>query len=144
MSYRAASTRCVSLPSRQSARYRTLMVRTVYPQRTTCSRVLPGHTGRSISVHVLSFFYDQETDEELIMLMSSMSWLQSGQEGGLMRSLSSRVKLLPEVVTSAVVVESAARFKDDFVVQLLHPQSAVNHLLSHSNACHYLVHVLIR
>lgn len=81
---------------------------------------------------------------KLIVLMSSMSWLQSGQEGDLLRSLGSRVKLLPEVVTSAVVVESAARFKDDFVVQLLHPQSAVNHLLSHSTACHYLVHVLIQ
>lgn len=47
-----------------------------------------------------------------------------------MRSLSSKVKPLPHFVISTVVVESAARFKDDSVVQLLDPQSAVNHLLS--------------
>ena len=47
-----------------------------------------------------------------------------------MRSLSSKVNPLPLPVISAVVVESAARFKDDSVVQLLDPQSAVNHLLS--------------
>lgn len=48
-----------------------------------------------------------------------------------MKTLHSKVKALPPVVTSAVVVESAARFRDDSVVQLLDPQSAVNHLLSH-------------
>ncbi|XP_041671343.1 E3 ubiquitin-protein ligase rnf213-beta isoform X2 [Cheilinus undulatus] len=55
---------------------------------------------------------------------------QRGQEGDLLRSLSSKVKDLPEAVLSAVVVESAARFRDNSVIQLLHPQSAVNHLLS--------------
>nr|XP_046232923.1 E3 ubiquitin-protein ligase rnf213-beta [Scatophagus argus]XP_046232924.1 E3 ubiquitin-protein ligase rnf213-beta [Scatophagus argus] len=55
---------------------------------------------------------------------------QRGLEGDLMRSLSSRVKDLPDVVTSAVVVASAARFRDDPVAQLLDPQSAMNHLLS--------------
>ncbi|XP_019133291.1 E3 ubiquitin-protein ligase rnf213-beta isoform X3 [Larimichthys crocea] len=58
---------------------------------------------------------------------------QSGQEGDLMRSLRSKVKDLPEAVTSAVVVESAARFRDDPVVQLLDPQSAINQLLSHGD-----------
>ncbi|XP_037610034.1 E3 ubiquitin-protein ligase rnf213-beta isoform X1 [Sebastes umbrosus] len=58
---------------------------------------------------------------------------QRGQEGDLMRSLSSKVKDPPEVVVSAVVVQSAARFRDNSVVQLLDPQSAVNHLLSDSD-----------
>lgn len=50
-----------------------------------------------------------------------------------MRILSSKVSRLPVVVTSAFVVESAARFRDGSVVQLLDPQSAINHLLSHGN-----------
>uniref|UniRef100_A0A8D3DYF2 Ring finger protein 213b n=1 Tax=Scophthalmus maximus TaxID=52904 RepID=A0A8D3DYF2_SCOMX len=54
---------------------------------------------------------------------------QRGQAGDLMRSLSSRVKDLPVVVLSAVVVQSAARFRDDPVVQLLDSQSAASHLL---------------
>ncbi|XP_073346346.1 E3 ubiquitin-protein ligase rnf213-beta [Pagrus major] len=58
---------------------------------------------------------------------------QRGKEGDLMRSLSSKVKVLPPVVTSALVVESAARFRDNSVVQLLDPQSAMNHLLSHAD-----------
>lgn len=57
-----------------------------------------------------------------------------------MRTLSSKVKDLPDVVTSAVVVESAARFRDNAVVQLLDPQSAMNHLLSYSTSFHYLLH----
>ncbi|XP_072229611.1 E3 ubiquitin-protein ligase rnf213-beta isoform X2 [Leuresthes tenuis] len=55
---------------------------------------------------------------------------QREKEGELMLSLCSRVKDLPKVVVSAVVVESAARFRDNMVVQLLDPQSAVNFLLS--------------
>ncbi|XP_037836891.1 E3 ubiquitin-protein ligase rnf213-beta isoform X2 [Kryptolebias marmoratus] len=55
---------------------------------------------------------------------------QRGQEGDLMRTLSSKVKRLPLVFTSAVMVESAARFGDNMVVQLLDPQSALNFLLS--------------
>ncbi|XP_069016032.1 E3 ubiquitin-protein ligase rnf213-beta [Embiotoca jacksoni] len=58
---------------------------------------------------------------------------QSGKEGDLMRSLSSKVKDLPVDVVSAVVVKSAARFRDDVVVQLLDPQSAINHLLSNGD-----------
>ncbi|XP_045924674.1 E3 ubiquitin-protein ligase rnf213-beta [Micropterus dolomieu] len=58
---------------------------------------------------------------------------QRGKEGDLMRSLSSKVKVPPDVVVSAVVVESAARFRDNPVVQLLDPQSAMNHLLSHGD-----------
>ncbi|XP_054605449.2 E3 ubiquitin-protein ligase rnf213-beta isoform X2 [Nothobranchius furzeri] len=54
---------------------------------------------------------------------------QRGQEGDLMRSLVSAVKDLPAVVVSAVVVESASRFRDNMVVQLLDPQSAMNFLL---------------
>lgn len=47
-----------------------------------------------------------------------------------MRSLTSKVgSALPAAVVSAVVVESAARFRDSVVVQLLDPQSAVSHLL---------------
>lgn len=53
-----------------------------------------------------------------------------------MRSLSSMVKDLPVEVVSAVVVESAARFSNDSVVQLLSPQSAMNHLLSRGTLCH--------
>lgn len=48
-----------------------------------------------------------------------------------MQSLSSKVKDLPLAVTSALVVESAARFRDNTVLQLLDPQSAMNHLLSY-------------
>lgn len=56
---------------------------------------------------------------------------QRGKEGDLMRSLSPKVKDLPLAVTSALVVESAARFRDNTVLQLLDPQSAMNHLLSY-------------
>ncbi|KAM4524138.1 E3 ubiquitin-protein ligase rnf213-beta isoform 2-T2 [Odontesthes bonariensis] len=55
---------------------------------------------------------------------------QRGQEGDLMHHLRSRENDLPEAVVSAVVVESAARFGDNTVVQLLDPQSAINFLLS--------------
>lgn len=48
-----------------------------------------------------------------------------------MRSLGLKVKNLPLVVTSALVVESAAQFRDNSVVQLLDPQSAMNYLLSY-------------
>ncbi|XP_033975098.1 E3 ubiquitin-protein ligase rnf213-beta isoform X3 [Trematomus bernacchii] len=58
---------------------------------------------------------------------------QRKQEGDLMRSLYSKTEDPPVVVLSAVVVESAARFRDDSVVQLLDPQSAMNHLLSYSD-----------
>lgn len=51
----------------------------------------------------------------------------------MLRILSSKVDRLPVEVTSAVVVESAARFRDASVVQLLDPQSAINHLLSLGN-----------
>lgn len=47
-----------------------------------------------------------------------------------MRTLSSKVKDVPVAVVSAVVAESAARFGDNSVDQLLDPQSAINHLLS--------------
>uniref|UniRef100_A0A087YL98 Ring finger protein 213b n=1 Tax=Poecilia formosa TaxID=48698 RepID=A0A087YL98_POEFO len=60
---------------------------------------------------------------------------QRGKEGDLMRSLTSKVKDLPPKVTSAVVVESAARFRDNMAVQLLEPQSAVNFLLSNCGTC---------
>lgn len=55
-----------------------------------------------------------------------------------MRSLYSKTKDPPVVVLSAVVVESAARFRDDSVVQLLDPQSAMNYLLSYSTSFHFL------
>ncbi|XP_042252605.1 E3 ubiquitin-protein ligase rnf213-beta [Thunnus maccoyii] len=58
---------------------------------------------------------------------------QRGKEGDLMRTLTSKVKDLPDVVVSAVVVASAARFGDNTVIQLLDPQSAINHLLSHGD-----------
>ncbi|KAM7381116.1 hypothetical protein PAMA_012108 [Pampus argenteus] len=58
---------------------------------------------------------------------------QRREEGDLMRSLTSKVKDLPDDVVSAVVVESASRFGDNTVVQLLDPQSAINHLLSHGD-----------
>ncbi|XP_071319372.1 E3 ubiquitin-protein ligase rnf213-beta isoform X2 [Trachinotus anak] len=54
---------------------------------------------------------------------------QRGQEGDLMRSLGHKVKDVPAVIVSTVVVESAARFKDNHVAQLLDPQSAVHFLL---------------
>ncbi|KAF7645355.1 hypothetical protein LDENG_00206190 [Lucifuga dentata] len=50
-----------------------------------------------------------------------------------MCNLSSKVKDLPDVILSAVVVESAKRFEDASVMQLLDPQSAINHLLSHAD-----------
>lgn len=56
-----------------------------------------------------------------------------------MRGLSSKVKDLPVVVTSAVVVESAARFRDS-VDQLLDPQSAMNHLLSYGTELQFMFH----
>ncbi|XP_076008326.1 E3 ubiquitin-protein ligase rnf213-beta isoform X2 [Genypterus blacodes] len=55
---------------------------------------------------------------------------EKGQEGDLMRRLSSTTKDLPEFILSAAVCESAKRFEDASVTQLLEPQSAVNHLLS--------------
>ncbi|XP_015244846.1 PREDICTED: E3 ubiquitin-protein ligase RNF213 [Cyprinodon variegatus] len=55
---------------------------------------------------------------------------ERGQEGDLMRSLTSQVKDLPPKFTSAIVVQSAARFRDNMVVRLLDPQSAINFLLS--------------
>ncbi|KAM4526288.1 E3 ubiquitin-protein ligase rnf213-beta [Fundulus diaphanus] len=58
---------------------------------------------------------------------------QRGKEGDLMRSLTSKVKHLPPGVLSAVVVTSAARFRDNMVLQLLDPQSAGNFLLSNYN-----------
>ncbi|XP_023274609.1 E3 ubiquitin-protein ligase rnf213-beta-like [Seriola lalandi dorsalis] len=58
---------------------------------------------------------------------------QRGQEGDLMRNLGQKVKDIPAVILSAVVVESAARWKDDTVIQLLHPQSAVSFLLLHGD-----------
>ncbi|KAM4715158.1 LOW QUALITY PROTEIN: E3 ubiquitin-protein ligase rnf213-beta [Anableps anableps] len=65
------------------------------------------------------------------MLHSAIKTIcQRGQEGDLMRSLTSKVKDLPSRVTSAVVVESAARFRDNMMIQLLDPQSAVNFLLT--------------
>lgn len=51
-----------------------------------------------------------------------------------MRGLSTKVKDVPAHVLSAIVVESAARFKDNSVVQLLHPQSAVSFLLLHGTS----------
>ncbi|XP_036938207.1 E3 ubiquitin-protein ligase rnf213-beta [Acanthopagrus latus] len=58
---------------------------------------------------------------------------QRGKEGELMQSLSSKVKDLPPVVMSALVLESAARFRDNSVVQLLDPQSAMSHLLCYAD-----------
>ncbi|XP_054454921.1 E3 ubiquitin-protein ligase rnf213-beta [Anoplopoma fimbria] len=62
-----------------------------------------------------------------LCLSAIKSICQRGKEGDLMRSM----KDPPEVVISAVVVESAERFRDNSVVQLLDDQSAMNHLLSH-------------
>ncbi|XP_008435734.1 E3 ubiquitin-protein ligase rnf213-beta [Poecilia reticulata] len=65
------------------------------------------------------------------MFLSAVKTIcQREKEGDLMRILTSKVKDLPPRVTSAVVVESAARFRDNMVLQLLDPQSAVNFLLS--------------
>ncbi|XP_029934003.1 E3 ubiquitin-protein ligase rnf213-beta [Myripristis murdjan] len=62
---------------------------------------------------------------------------QAGEEGELMwrltLTLTSKVKELPGPILSAIVVESAGRFEDNPVVQLLHPQSAMNHLLSYAD-----------
>ncbi|XP_059181122.1 E3 ubiquitin-protein ligase rnf213-beta [Centropristis striata] len=60
---------------------------------------------------------------------------QRGQEGDLLGKLKDlkELKDLPNEVLSAVVVQSAARFRDRPVVQLLDPQSAMNHLLSHGD-----------
>lgn len=52
-----------------------------------------------------------------------------------MRSIASKRKDPPRVVVSAIVLESASRFRDS-VVQLLHHQSAINHLLSHGPSLH--------
>ncbi|KAM3838360.1 E3 ubiquitin-protein ligase rnf213-beta-like, partial [Diretmus argenteus] len=56
---------------------------------------------------------------------------KAGEEGDLMRQLTSKGKNLPDTILSAVVIESAARFQDNSVLQLLDQQSAINHLLSH-------------
>lgn len=60
-----------------------------------------------------------------------------------MQTLSSKVKDVPDVVLSAVVVESASRFRDNYVVQLLDPQSAMNHLLSYGTSFHCFIHSFI-
>ncbi|KAM4623618.1 E3 ubiquitin-protein ligase rnf213-beta [Polymixia lowei] len=61
------------------------------------------------------------------------STCQMEKEGDLMRALVSKVKDLPGTVLSSIIIESAARFESNPVVQLLHPQSAVSHLLSHAD-----------
>ncbi|XP_029943449.1 E3 ubiquitin-protein ligase rnf213-beta [Salarias fasciatus] len=65
---------------------------------------------------------------------------QRKQEGDLLRRLSPPRPRPPgpwprptTAVLSALVVESAARFRDDAVLRLLDPQSAVNQLLSHGD-----------
>ncbi|XP_060951524.1 E3 ubiquitin-protein ligase rnf213-beta [Limanda limanda] len=54
---------------------------------------------------------------------------QGGHAGDLMRRLSSEGKEVPVAILSAVVLESAARFRDKPVLQLLDLQSAMSHLL---------------
>lgn len=60
-----------------------------------------------------------------------------------MRSLSSKMKDLPAAVLSAVVVESAAQFRDNSVVQLLDSQSAMSYLLLHSTYFDHLFDLFI-
>ncbi|KAM9716156.1 E3 ubiquitin-protein ligase rnf213-beta [Menidia menidia] len=55
---------------------------------------------------------------------------QRGHDGGLLRRLRSKVGALPAEVTSAMVVESAARFHGNEVAQLLDPESSVSVLLT--------------
>lgn len=47
-----------------------------------------------------------------------------------MQKLRSKVKDLPDVIMSAFLVESAGRFRDKRMSQLLDPQSAMNVLLT--------------
>ncbi|XP_056152727.1 E3 ubiquitin-protein ligase rnf213-beta [Lampris incognitus] len=56
---------------------------------------------------------------------------QSGKAGDLMRTLALKMKAVPVKVLSSIVIESAAQFESNSVVQLLLPESAINHLLSH-------------
>ncbi|KAK2820122.1 hypothetical protein Q5P01_023081 [Channa striata] len=58
---------------------------------------------------------------------------QRQQEGDLMDTLVSKETNLPVAVVSAVVLESAVRFGDDVVAQLLNPQSAISCLLCHGD-----------
>ncbi|KAL4648632.1 E3 ubiquitin-protein ligase rnf213-beta-like [Arapaima gigas] len=55
---------------------------------------------------------------------------QDAKEGNLMEMLSSHAKSVPVPVLSGILVESAARFRDDLLGQLLDPQSAIHHFLS--------------
>ncbi|XP_046887613.1 E3 ubiquitin-protein ligase rnf213-beta isoform X4 [Hypomesus transpacificus] len=54
---------------------------------------------------------------------------QAGKEGDLMQTLFSLSHKLPSKVLSSIVVESATRFEQSTVEQLLNPQSSVHHLL---------------
>ncbi|XP_029383406.1 E3 ubiquitin-protein ligase rnf213-beta [Echeneis naucrates] len=54
---------------------------------------------------------------------------QKRQEGDLMRSFGQKLKDVPAVIISTVLVESSTRFRGDPVTQLLDPQSAVSCLL---------------
>ncbi|CAL8282528.1 unnamed protein product [Merluccius merluccius] len=52
------------------------------------------------------------------------------KEGELMQTLASKVKDIPGGILSSIIVESAARFDHNSVLQLLDPQSAVSCILS--------------
>ncbi|XP_030630710.1 E3 ubiquitin-protein ligase rnf213-beta [Chanos chanos] len=58
---------------------------------------------------------------------------QVGKERDLMHALCSCSKSIPSLVLSSIIVESAARLKEDRVAQLLEPWSAIHFLLSGGN-----------
>lgn len=56
--------------------------------------------------------------------------IQEGKEGTLLKALQPNLKHVSSSILSSIVTESAARFGEDRVTQLLNDQSAVYVLLS--------------
>ncbi|XP_029109785.1 E3 ubiquitin-protein ligase rnf213-beta [Scleropages formosus] len=81
--------------------------------------------GASSTTHVTITTCLQELCQSAIR-----SICQDAKEGDLMEKLSTHGKAVPIPVLSAIVVESAVRFENDVVGQLLDPQSAIHHFLS--------------
>ncbi|XP_036427896.1 E3 ubiquitin-protein ligase rnf213-beta isoform X2 [Colossoma macropomum] len=82
-----------------------------------------------------------------VCLSAIKSICQAGKEGDLLQTLLSDPKSLHSSILSSIVVESAARFGEDTVTQLLDAQSAVHILLSQGDwnqwkieedACHVM------
>ncbi|KAK0144079.1 E3 ubiquitin-protein ligase rnf213-beta [Merluccius polli] len=71
-----------------------------------------------------------QTSFEELCQSAIQNTCKRGKEGELMQTLASKVKDIPGGILSSIIVESAARFDHNSVLQLLDPQSAVSCILS--------------